>query len=142
MSLSTTTIFILLLLLLVLVFLLVMSYKKLNRDTDGKYKIRHVIYKKGGIRDQLRNTVAVLQSRLGVRLGSHSVSSDKDDQEMQVFPAVERQEMEDRSENSREEAEDKESEKSIGKTEWFVKLNQLSGSVVCSDEDANQISAL
>ncbi|XP_056156541.1 uncharacterized protein si:ch211-119e14.1 [Lampris incognitus] len=56
------------LLLAVLVMLLIFMYKKLNKDTNGQYTIRRMIYKEGGVRDRMRSAAMALESFLGIQL--------------------------------------------------------------------------
>lgn len=68
---------------LVLIFvLLVYLYKKLNQQANGQYTIRRLIYKEGGVRDQVRGVALVLGTRLGIQLWP-SDNSDKSGEEMQ-----------------------------------------------------------
>ncbi|XP_039997090.1 nucleolar transcription factor 1 [Xiphias gladius] len=73
---------ILLFCLLALIALLIFLYKKLNRETDGEYTIRRMVYKEGGVRDQVRGAAFALGTRLGVRLWPGS-ETDEDGEEMQ-----------------------------------------------------------
>lgn len=43
-------------------------YKKLNKESNGEYTIRNMVYKDGGIRDQLRGVAVTLGTRFGVEL--------------------------------------------------------------------------
>ncbi|KAG7461854.1 hypothetical protein MATL_G00195540 [Megalops atlanticus] len=52
----------------ILILVLVYLYKRLNRETDGQYTIRQLIYGKGGVRERVQNGVTAIESRLGVRL--------------------------------------------------------------------------
>ncbi|XP_030636773.1 cilia- and flagella-associated protein 251-like [Chanos chanos] len=54
--------------LILLVILLICSYKYLNRETDGRYTIRRLVYQPGGVRDRLRDGVRVVETRFGVHL--------------------------------------------------------------------------
>lgn len=60
-----------------LIAMLVFMYKKLNKETNGEYTIRNMVYKEGGVRDRLRGVALALETRLGVQLWPH------DDIEMQ-----------------------------------------------------------
>lgn len=59
-------------LLLALIILLIFLYKKLNRENNGKYTVERMVYKEGGIRDQVRGAALALETRLGVQLWPHS----------------------------------------------------------------------
>lgn len=74
---SNSTVLILFFLLLGLIALLIFLYKKLNKETNGEYTIRNMVYKEGGVRDQLRGVALALGTCLGVQLWPH------DDREMQ-----------------------------------------------------------
>ncbi|XP_073669749.1 uncharacterized protein [Paramisgurnus dabryanus] len=65
---STPTVVALLFLLLILVLVLVFLYKKLNKETNGQYKVNRIIFAEGGLRDQLRERVEVVENRFGVHL--------------------------------------------------------------------------
>lgn len=68
---------------LVLLFvLLVYLYKKLNQQSTGQYTIRRMVYKEGGVRDQVRAAALVVGTRLGIQLWP-SGDSDKSGEEMQ-----------------------------------------------------------
>ncbi|CAF94995.1 unnamed protein product, partial [Tetraodon nigroviridis] len=62
------TILILLFCLLGLIVLLFFLYKKLNKETNGEYTIRNIVYKEGGVRDRLRGAGLALGTRLRVQL--------------------------------------------------------------------------
>lgn len=68
--------------LVLLVVLLVYFYKKLNKEANGQYTIRRMVYKEGGVRDQVRGAVLAVGTRLGIQLW-HSGDSDKSGEEMQ-----------------------------------------------------------
>lgn len=68
--------------LIILVLLLVLLYKKLNKDTSGQYTIRRMVHKDGGIRDRVRGAVVVLETRLGIRLWPQS-EGEEEGEEMQ-----------------------------------------------------------
>ncbi|XP_036407824.1 protein pxr1 isoform X2 [Megalops cyprinoides] len=55
-------------LLALLILLLVYLYKRLNRETDGQYTVRQLVYGKGGVRERVQNGVTAIENRLGVRL--------------------------------------------------------------------------
>lgn len=69
---SDSTILMLFFLLLALVALLIFLYKKLNKDTNGEYTVRNMVYKEGGARDRLRGAAQALGTRLGVQLWPHN----------------------------------------------------------------------
>ncbi|XP_043953024.1 acidic leucine-rich nuclear phosphoprotein 32 family member B [Gambusia affinis] len=56
------------LVLLVLVVLLVFFYKKLNKEANNQYTVQNIIYKEGGVRDQMRATALAVETRLGVQV--------------------------------------------------------------------------
>lgn len=58
--------------LICLLLLLLFLYKKLNREADGEYTIRRIIYKEGGVRDQVRGAVTAVETGLGIQLWPHS----------------------------------------------------------------------
>lgn len=68
---STRTLLILFFFLMSLIILLILLYKKLNRETNGEYTIRRMVYKEGGVRDQVRGAALALETRLGVQLWPH-----------------------------------------------------------------------
>lgn len=82
------TVFALFLTLACLVILLIFLYKKLKKESDGEYSIRRMVYKKGGVRDQVRGAALALETRLGIQLWPRSDSED-DGQEMQDARDVE-----------------------------------------------------
>lgn len=69
-------------LLVALIVLLIFLYKKLNKEANGEYTIRRMVYKEGGVRDRMRGAAMALESRLGVQLWPRS-GSDEDGEEMQ-----------------------------------------------------------
>lgn len=79
---STSTVVILFIFLVGLIILLILMYKKLNQEADGEYTIRRMVYKEGGVRDQVRIAAVALGTRLGVQLW-HGGDSDKGEEEMQ-----------------------------------------------------------
>lgn len=79
---STVTVPVLFVCLLVLVLLLVLFYKILNKEAEGEYTIRRIVYKEGGVRDQVRGAALALETRLGVQLWPRS-ESEEDGEEMQ-----------------------------------------------------------
>lgn len=54
--------------LICLLVLLLFLYKKLNREADGEYTIQNIVYKKGGLRDRVRDAAIAVETRLGVQL--------------------------------------------------------------------------
>lgn len=77
-----TTVVILVISLMALLLLLFFLYKKLNKDTNGEYTIRRMVYKEGGIRDRVRGVVSAVETQLGVQLWPRS-DTDEDGEEMQ-----------------------------------------------------------
>lgn len=108
---STPTVLILVFLLVCLVILLILFYKKLNKESEGKYTIRRMVYKEGGLRDRVRGAAVFLGDRLGVQLWPNSESGE-DGEEMQEFGDEEGQTREhssqgcDNEEDEQEEEED------------------------------------
>ncbi|XP_035531761.1 uncharacterized protein si:ch211-119e14.1 [Morone saxatilis] len=121
MSQSKTTVLVLVFFLLGLLALLFFLYKKLNKEANGEYTIEHIVYKEGGVRDQVRGTVLALETRLGVQLWPQS-DTDEDGGEMQEVQDEERQvEMgssqgSDNERDEDEDEEDEEEEEQCGKT--------------------------
>lgn len=79
---ATSTVVILSLVLLFLIVVLFVLYKKLNKDTNGDYTIENIIFKEGGVRDQVRGAALALETRLGVQLWPRS-DTDEEGDEMQ-----------------------------------------------------------
>lgn len=79
---SAVTVPVLFVCLLVLVLLLVLFYKILNKEAEGEYTIRRIVYKEGGVRDRVRGAALALETRLGVQLWPRS-ESEEDGEEMQ-----------------------------------------------------------
>lgn len=79
---SNATVLFLFFLLLGLIVLLIFLYKKLNKESEGKYTIQRMVYKEGGLRDQVRGAATFLGERLGVQLWPNS-ESEEDGEEMQ-----------------------------------------------------------
>lgn len=69
---TNTTVGILACCLICLLLLLLFLYKKLNREADGEYTIRNIVYKKGGVRDRARGAAVAVETRLGIQLWPHS----------------------------------------------------------------------
>lgn len=79
---SNATVAILSVFLVLLLVLLVYLYKKLNQQANGQYTIRRMVYKEGGVRDQVRGVALAVGTRLRIQLW-HSGDSDKSGEEMQ-----------------------------------------------------------
>uniref|UniRef100_A0A8C9XK53 Si:ch211-119e14.1 n=1 Tax=Sander lucioperca TaxID=283035 RepID=A0A8C9XK53_SANLU len=60
---SLYTVLILFFCLIGLISLLIFLYKKLNREANGEYTVRRLVYKEGGIRDRVRGTALALGTR-------------------------------------------------------------------------------
>lgn len=101
---SNSTVLILVFCLLGLIVLLIFLYKTLNKETNGEYTIRNMVYKEGGVRDQLRGVALALGTRLGVQLWPH------DDMEMQEVTDEEAQLKKDDSQVSESEEKDGQAE--------------------------------
>lgn len=102
---STPTVIGLTFFLIVLIILLVFLYKKLNWDTDGEYTIQRIIFKEGGVRDQVRGAVRGVETRLGVQLWPGS-DFDEDGEEMQEVCIEDRQVEDGSSQGSDDEGDD------------------------------------
>lgn len=72
---STLTVLILFFSLMGLIILLIFLYKKLNRETNGEYTVQHMVYKEGGVRDQVRGATSALGTCL-VQLCPHRDTDD------------------------------------------------------------------
>ncbi|XP_061664380.1 uncharacterized protein si:ch211-119e14.1 [Syngnathoides biaculeatus] len=145
---SGTTNIILIFFIFVGLVVFIILYRKLNRETNGEYTFRHVLYKQGGLRDRLRRAAGVLETRLGVQLWP-SGDTNEDGQEMRDFQEERRRSSRCSSGSEASEGEDgsprgsevkarRESateEESLA-PDVFVNLNQFSGSVMWSDADA------
>lgn len=79
---ETNNIAILSVVLVLLLVLLVYFYKKLNQLANGQYTIQRLVYKEGGVRDQVRGVALVVWTRLGIQLWPRD-ESDKSGEEMQ-----------------------------------------------------------
>ncbi|XP_077356390.1 uncharacterized protein LOC144003735 [Festucalex cinctus] len=156
---STTTIVLLFFVLVGLVVLLVVLYKRLNKETNGEYTLRHVVYKEGGLRDGARRVTAALRTRLGVPLWPRGNPED-DGEEMRDFQEEPRQKgrrcssrFSSSSGSQPGEGEDEdgkpqmwgvkarresETEEASTGPDVFVNLNHFSGSVMWSEEDASR----
>ncbi|KAK5875898.1 hypothetical protein CesoFtcFv8_026928 [Champsocephalus esox] len=104
---STPTVLILFFCLLGLIVLLVLLYKKLNRDANGEYTVQRMVYKDGGVRDRVRGTVLALGTRFGVQLWPQS---DDDGEEMQGVQVEEGQVEDGGSQESDSEGDEKEND--------------------------------
>ncbi|MCJ8731680.1 hypothetical protein PDJAM_G00202310 [Pangasius djambal] len=69
---NTSTVLILFFILILLVLLLFYLYKRLNHETKGEYTIRQLVFGEGGLRDRMRQGVAVVEARLGDRIRSRN----------------------------------------------------------------------
>lgn len=74
--------------LIVLLAFLFYMYKELNRVSYGEYAIRRIVYKEGGVRDQVRGAALALETRFGIQLWPRS-DSEEDGEEMQDVQDVE-----------------------------------------------------
>ncbi|CAN9509671.1 unnamed protein product [Ophioblennius macclurei] len=74
--------------LVVIVITLLFLYKKLNKETNGEYTVQRIVYKEGGVRDQVRRVALALETRLGVQLWPRGDADDVGE-EMQDFRDVE-----------------------------------------------------
>ncbi|XP_038586647.1 uncharacterized protein si:ch211-119e14.1 [Micropterus salmoides] len=106
---SSQTVLILSFCLLGLIVLLIFFYKKLNKEADGEYTVRRMVYKEGGVRDRVRGAALALGTRVGVQLWPHS-DVDEDGEEMQEVQDEEGQVEEGSSEQSDSEEDDQEEE--------------------------------
>ncbi|XP_070786150.1 uncharacterized protein [Enoplosus armatus] len=79
---STRTVLIIFFCLIGLIVLLIFLYKKLNREANGEYTVRRMVYKEGGVRDRVRGAALALGSCLGVQLWPRS-DTDEEGEEMQ-----------------------------------------------------------
>ncbi|KAK9524720.1 hypothetical protein VZT92_017089 [Zoarces viviparus] len=104
---STPTVLILLFCLLCLIVLLFFLYKRLNREANGEYTVRRMVYKEGGVRDRVRGAALALGTRLGVQLWPQS-DADEDGEEMQEVQDEEGQVEEGGSQGSDSEGDDSE----------------------------------
>lgn len=125
----TATVLILFFCLLGLIALLFFLYKKLNKETNGEYTIRNMVYKEGGVRDQLRNVALALETRLGVQLWPH------DDIEMQEVRDEEAQVMKDDSQVS--ESEEKEGKAEGEDSDTSDEESHLEGSEAAEEAKLN-----
>ncbi|XP_058479904.1 retrotransposon-like protein 1 [Solea solea] len=69
---SDRTVIILSVCLLGLIALLIFLYKKLNKENNSVYTIRNMVYKEGGLRDQVRGAAQAVGTRLGIQLWPRS----------------------------------------------------------------------
>lgn len=106
-ELNTSTVLILFFSLVGLIVLLIFLYKKLNQEANGKYTVRRMVYKEGGVRDRVRGAALVVGTRLGVQLWPQS-DTDEDGEEMQNIHDEEGQVEDGGSEGSDSEGDDRE----------------------------------
>uniref|UniRef100_UPI0037E8D09F integrin-binding sialoprotein-like n=1 Tax=Semicossyphus pulcher TaxID=241346 RepID=UPI0037E8D09F len=108
---SDKTVLILAFILFGLIVLLIFLYKKLNKEANGEYTIRRIVYKEGGVRDRVRGVALALETRLGVQLWPRS-DSNEDGEEMEEMEIddEERQVEKGTSHGSDSEGEDQEEE--------------------------------
>ncbi|XP_039679091.1 uncharacterized protein si:ch211-119e14.1 [Perca fluviatilis] len=106
---STQTVLILFFCLIGLIALLIFLYKKLNREANGEYTVRRLVYKEGGIRDRVRGTALALGTRFGVQLWPQS-DTGEDEEEMQEVGSQDVQSDEGGSQGSYSEGDDQEEE--------------------------------
>lgn len=106
---SPRTVLILFFCLIGLIVLLIFFYKKLNREANGEYTIRSIVYKEGGVRDRVRGAALALGTRLGVQLWPGS-NTDEDGEEMQEVQDEEGQVEEGSSQGNDSEGDDQEEE--------------------------------
>lgn len=104
---STKTVLILLFCLLGLIILLIFLYKKLNKEADGKYTVRNIMYREGGIRDQVRGAALAVGTSLGVQLWPGG-ETEEDGEEMQEIQDEEGQVEEGDRQGSDSEGDDQE----------------------------------
>ncbi|XP_061620598.1 uncharacterized protein si:ch211-119e14.1 [Phyllopteryx taeniolatus] len=153
---SSTTNIILLFVIFVGLVVFIILYRKLNRETNGEYTFRRVVYKQGGLRDRARRATAVLETCLRVQLWPCG-DSNESGEEMRDFQE-EPSGNEERRRRSRcssgsqasdiedgspqgsgvEARRESETEEESRAPDVFVNLNQLSGSVMWFEEDAKQ----
>ncbi|XP_069581960.1 acidic leucine-rich nuclear phosphoprotein 32 family member B [Brachyistius frenatus] len=105
---SNLIVWILLFCLVGLIALLLVLYKHLNKETKGEYTIRRMVYKKGGVRDQVRGTALSVGTCLGIQLWP--LGTDEDGDEMQEFGDEEGQVNGSLSQGSDTEGEDEQDE--------------------------------
>uniref|UniRef100_UPI003F9FD93E si:ch211-119e14.1 n=1 Tax=Danio rerio TaxID=7955 RepID=UPI003F9FD93E len=65
---STPTVLALLFIWVILVLALVYFYRKLNTETNGQYTVQRMVFAPGGLRDQLRQGVGVVENRFDVHI--------------------------------------------------------------------------
>lgn len=107
-----------------LLLLLLFLYKKLNREADGEYTIRRIIYKEGGVRDQVRGAVAAVETRLGIQLWPHS----DEEEEMQSIEEGQAAGSHQGDDSSGEDEEDEDNEDQSGSSK-----EEEDGNKSCSD---------
>ncbi|XP_061565643.1 protein SDA1 homolog [Cololabis saira] len=104
---SNRTVWLLGVCLLVLILLLIFFYKKLNKEAEGEYTIRNLVYKEGGVRDVVRGAAVGVGTRLGIQLWPQS---EEDGEEMQSVGDVESPTEDDNSQRDDRDGEDEEDE--------------------------------
>lgn len=102
---STPIVIALLFIWLILVLALVFFYKKLNKDTNGQYDIQRLILAEGGLRDQLRQGVGVVENRLGVRIWPQPIEEEED---LRVNEGTDEEDNDKQNESHAEEEEEQE----------------------------------
>lgn len=65
---NTPAVLALLFIWIILVLALVYFYRKLNTETNGQYTVQRMVLAPGGLRDQLRQGVSVVENRFGVHI--------------------------------------------------------------------------
>lgn len=135
---SDRTVLVLCFLLIGLIALLIFLYKKLNREADGKYTIRRMVYKEGGIRDQARRATLALETHLGVQLWPRSDNSE-DGEEMQEVRDEEGRVEEGGSQGSDSEGDDQEEEEgSLKQSDKEKSQSDTSGANSSLDEEESE----
>ncbi len=109
-STANRTVLILFFVLAFLIVLLFLLYKILNKEAEGEYTIHRIVYKEGGVRDQVRGAALALETRLGVQLWPRG-DIDEDGEEMQEVQVQEGQVKEGDSQESDSEGESQGEEK-------------------------------
>ncbi|XP_075968404.1 uncharacterized protein LOC142971673 [Anarhichas minor] len=131
---STPTVLILLFCLLGLIVLLFFLYMRLNREANGEYTVRRMVYKEGGVRDRVRGAALALETRLGVQLWPQS-DADEDGEEMQEVQDEEGQVEEGGSQGSDSEGDDQEEEEEEEQSVGAKGGGGDNSSVECSEAD-------
>ncbi|XP_051799665.1 retrotransposon-like protein 1 [Acanthochromis polyacanthus] len=110
---SDTVVGVLVVLLVGLILLLIFLYKKLNREADGQYTIRRMVYKEGGVRDRVRGAALAVETFTGIQLWPRG-DANEDGEEMQEIQDEEGQVEGDGSQGSDTEGEDEQEEDDMG----------------------------